>query len=102
MDRERQSECEQADMTPERASEMPAPRYGQPGHDFTLQAVMAMQRTLEQFTGKIDRLIEDVEKISIKLGEVERAVACVKIGLVVTVAILSVIELVLWWTAGRD
>lgn len=35
------------------------PDFAQPGHDFTLQAVMEMQRSLTALGTKVDRLLDD-------------------------------------------
>ena len=100
MAKERQPRGGQEDVAPHDLPEMPPPRHVHPGHDFTLQAVMEMQRTLGQFTAKIERLIEDVGRLSTKIGEVEKAVERVKTGAVVAGAILSIVGIVFWWAIG--
>jgi hypothetical protein len=37
------------------------PRFAQQGHDFTLQAIIEMQRSLGDLSAKVDRLITDVK-----------------------------------------
>jgi hypothetical protein len=37
------------------------PRFSQPTHDFTLQAIIEMQRSLGELSAKTDRLIIDVK-----------------------------------------
>jgi hypothetical protein len=83
---------------PPRSDTLPPP--AQAGHDFTLQAIMEMQKTLGQFTAKIDRLVEDSGKLTTRLGEVEKAVDRVKTGAIVGAAIFSVVGVVLWWAIG--
>lgn len=51
---------------PERAVEPPSypettPRMGPQSHDFTLQAIIEMQRSLGELSAKTDRLISDVK-----------------------------------------
>lgn len=100
MARDRQPRGGQEDVAPEAFPETPPPRYSQPGHDFTLQAVMEMQRTLGQFTAKIDRLVEDVGKLGGKIGDVEKDVHTVKVGAVVALGVLTVVGGILWWAIG--
>jgi hypothetical protein len=47
---------------------MPPPRHAQAGHDFTLQAVMEMQKTLGDLSGKVERLNNDFYSIAEACG----------------------------------
>jgi hypothetical protein len=64
--RDRTSRSEQPDELPD----VTPPRTALPGHDFTLQAVIEMQRTLGELNAKTDRLITDVDSHGKKLDKV--------------------------------
>jgi hypothetical protein len=100
MTKEPHSREDQEDVVPDSMPETPRPRPAQPGHDFTLQAVMEMQRTLGGVTEKIDALSGKLEKVADKLSDVEMAVHAVKIGAIVAGAILTIVGGVLWWAIG--
>jgi len=61
---------------------------------------MEMQRTLGEYAAKIDRLVEDVGKLSGRFGDVEKGVNAVKVGAAVAIAILAVVGAVFWWAIG--
>ena len=50
----------------------------QPGHDFTLQAVMEMQRTLGEMSSKLDRVVADVKSHGEKLDTIRSQISFVK------------------------
>ncbi len=50
----------------------------QPGHDFTLQIVMEMQRTLGEMFGKLDRVVADVKSHGEKLDIIRSQISFVK------------------------
>ena len=51
------------------------PRVAQPGHDFTLQAVVEMQRSIGELVAKTDRLITDVKSQGDKIDSVRMKLA---------------------------
>jgi hypothetical protein len=51
------------------------PRFAQPGYDFTLQAVVEMQRSLGELSAKTDRLITDVKSQGDKIDSVRMRLA---------------------------
>lgn len=56
------------------------PRIGLPGHDFTLQAVIEMQRSLGDLSAKVDRLINDTKSHGEKIDSVRMKFAWVAGG----------------------
>lgn len=58
------------DETPGGLPDVTPQRTVQQGHDFTLQAVIEMQRTLGELIAKVDRLISDVDSQSKKVDKV--------------------------------
>ena len=88
------------DATPSSMPKTTPQEFSQPSHDFTLQAVMEMQRTLGEYAAKIDRLVDDVGKLSGRFGEVEKGVHAVKVGAIVAGTILTVVGGVFWWAIG--
>jgi len=46
-------------VTPSSLPQTAPPDYGQVGHDFTLQAVIGLEKTVAVLNQKIDRLLED-------------------------------------------
>lgn len=76
MANKRQSERE---ATPQDFPQV-TPRISQPGHDFTLQTVMEMQRSLGELGAKVDRLINDVKGHGEKLDSVRMRLAWVAGG----------------------
>jgi hypothetical protein len=91
---------EHTDATPQSMPKTTPQEYSSAGHDFTLQAVMEMQRTLGGVAERIDGLSGGLEKMADKLGDIEKAVHAVKIGAIVAGAILTVVGGVLWWAIG--
>jgi hypothetical protein len=75
MARERQPRGGQEEVAPGRMPETPPPRYAQPGHDFTLQAVIEMQKSLGELFAKTDRLISDVSKQGEKIDRIRLLLA---------------------------
>jgi len=51
------------------------PRMGHAGHDFTLQAVMEMQRSIGELAAKTDRLIADVKSQGDKIDRIRTTMA---------------------------
>lgn len=51
------------------------PRMGHSGHDFTLQAVMEMQRSIGDLAAKTDRLITDVKSQGDKIDGIRTTIA---------------------------
>lgn len=64
----------QAETTPTSFPET-TPRYAQSGHDFTLQAVIEMQRSIGELSAKTDRLIADVKSQGDKIDSVRITLA---------------------------
>lgn len=54
--------------------------YVPQGHDFTLQAVIEMQRSVGELTAKVDRLISDVKSQGDKIDGVRMRLAWVAGG----------------------
>jgi hypothetical protein len=67
------------------------PRSGQPSHDFTLQAVMEMQRTLGELCAKVERLGGDLKGQSDKLDAVRITMARVGGGIAVLIVLISLV-----------
>jgi hypothetical protein len=65
--------------------------YNQPSHDFTLQVVVDMQKTLGALDAKVDRLISDVEGLDTKTSEMSHRFALVAGGAAFGGAIIGVI-----------
>ncbi len=59
----------QSETVPTSFPETP-PRFSSPTHDFTLQAVIEMQRSLGELSAKTDRLIADVKSQGDKIDTV--------------------------------
>lgn len=74
--------------------------YHQPSHDFTLQAVMDMQKTLGEFTAKIDRLITDVAGVNAKVSDLQTSYTWVKGCIATAVILIPVCAVVVWWLIG--
>jgi hypothetical protein len=56
------------------------PRYSQPSHDFTLQAVMEMKESVGQLSAKTDRLIADVKSQGDKVDAIRTKLTLVAGG----------------------
>jgi hypothetical protein len=67
------------------------PPFPQHGHDFTLQAVMEMQRTLGELCGKVDRMAEDLKSQGNKIDAVRLTLARVGGGIAVLVVLISLV-----------
>jgi hypothetical protein len=66
------------------------PSYSQPGHDFTLQAVMEMQKNVGELVARTDRLISDVKSQGDKIDNLRIRFAWVTGGAVVVGALISI------------
>jgi hypothetical protein len=64
--------------------------FAQPGHDFTLQAVMEMQRTLGEISSKVDRVVADVKSHGDKLDTIRSQISFVKGALWVLGSMMAV------------
>jgi hypothetical protein len=64
--------------------------YAQPGHDFTLQAVMEIQRTLGEMSSKLDRVVTDVKSHGEKLDTIRSQISFVRGVLWVLGALLAI------------
>jgi hypothetical protein len=67
------------------------PRFTQPGHDFTLQAIMEMKESVGQLSAKTDRLISDVKSQGDKIDGMRLKFAWVTGGVAVVGFLFAVI-----------
>lgn len=74
------SSGEGRETTPSDYPETPPPRYPSASYDFTLQAVMEMQRSIGDLAAKTDRLIADVKSQGEKIDSVRMKIAWVTGG----------------------
>ena len=72
-------------------AEVQPSRAAMPGHDFTLQAVMEMQRSIGDLAAKTDRLIADVKSQGEKLDGVRMKIAWVGGGAAVVGFLLALL-----------
>jgi hypothetical protein len=77
------------EITPKSFPETP-PRFQQHGHDFTLQAVMEMQKSLGDLSSKTDRLIADSKSQGEKLDSVRMTMHWVAGGAAMLVFLLGI------------
>jgi hypothetical protein len=70
----------QDETTPTVYPEVPPPRYPLHGHDFTLQTVIELQRSIGELSAKTDRLIADVKSHSDKIDRIRLTLAWVAGG----------------------
>jgi len=77
--------------------EVPPSRYQAGTHDFTLQAVMEMQKGVGELTAKTERLIADVKGQSDKVGELRDTLIWLKGAVAVIGLIGLVIAPLLTW-----
>lgn len=80
------------DATPE--SPVSVPTYSSPGHDFTLQAVMEMQKSVGQLTGEITALSSAVEKLDTKLSKLDEKLSGVTHKVYAAGVVISILVLV--------
>ena len=73
------------------------PRVYQPGHDFTLQAIIEMQRSIGDLCAKTDRLISDVKGHGEKIDSIRLRMAWIAGGAAVVgflfAAVIGLIKL---------
>jgi hypothetical protein len=79
----------QKDTTPTSFPETTPPAYAQPGHDFTLQAVIQMQKSIGELCAKTDRLISDVKSHGDKIDGIRLTLAWVAGGAAVVGVIVG-------------
>lgn len=87
----REPRAAQDDVAPETMPETPPPRYAQPGHDFTLQAIMDMKGSHHELIAKVDRLISDVKSQGEKLDDLRHQASFIKGGIAASVFFVTVI-----------
>jgi len=80
---------ESGESVPTSFAETTPKAYTQSGHDFTLQAVMEMQRTLGEMSSKLDRVVADVKSHGDKLDTIRSQISFVKGGLWVLGALVA-------------
>jgi hypothetical protein len=68
-----------------------SPRFAQPTHDFTLQAVMEMKESLGQLSAKTDRLISDVKSQGEKIESMRHKFSWVAGGAAVVGFLFAII-----------
>lgn len=88
---------ETGDTLPGPLPDTPTPRYAQQGHDFSLQAVMEMQKSLGQLISDVNRLIADVKGHSEKLEAIRHQAAFMKGGLAASVFFITAIIGITGW-----
>ncbi len=76
------------ESTPKTFPEVPPP-ISQSGHDFTLQAVIEMHRSIGELSAKTDRLIADVQSQGSKIDAIRIRLAWVTGGAAVVGFIVS-------------
>jgi phage-related minor tail protein len=76
---------------PTQYPETPPPRGAQHGHDFTLQAVIEMQRSIGELCAKVDRLIDDAKGQARKLEELRDEVRKWAAWVAAGVAVIAVV-----------
>jgi hypothetical protein len=79
------------DTVPGALPDTPTPRYAQSGHDFTLQAVMEMHKSVGELSAKVERLIGDVEGQSKKMDTLMHNASFIKGGIAASVVFITVI-----------
>lgn len=77
------------DTTPPSMPQM-TPPFSQSGHDFTLQAVIEMQKSLGELTAKTDRLISDVKSQGDKIDGVRLLLARIGGGAALLVVLVGI------------
>lgn len=82
---------ETRDSSPPKSFAEVTPRFSQPTHDFTLQAVMEMKESIGQLSAKTDRLIADVKSQSDKVDAIRTKMNFVTGGAVVIGFLFAVI-----------
>lgn len=85
------------DTAPGALPDMPTPRYAQSSHDFTLQAVMEMQKSLGQLSANVDHLITDVKGHGEKLEAIRHQSSFMKGGLAASVFFITAIIGITGW-----
>ena len=85
------------DTVPGALPDTPTPRYAQQGHDFTLQAVMEMQKSLGQLSANVDHLISDVKAHGEKLEAIRHQSAFMKGGMAASVFFITAIIGITGW-----
>ncbi|WP_419903358.1 hypothetical protein [Kiloniella sp.] len=93
-------------VVPERMAEA-APNYSQPSHDFTLQAVMELQKsvgkleaTLDNVAQKIDDQKNEVKGVCTRLDAVDKTLNRTIGGAVVSAILIVAASSVVWWLIG--
>jgi hypothetical protein len=92
------------DTTPPSFAEVtPSRQASGAGHDFTLQAVMEMQRTLGELCGKVERMGADLKSQGEKLDGVRLTLARVGGGIAVLVVVVGLISAAVkfWPSSGH-
>lgn len=77
------------ETTPTSFAETTPPKFAQPGHDFTLQAVIEMQKSIGELSAKTDRLISDVKSHGEKIDGIRLTLAWVAGGAAVVGVIVG-------------
>jgi hypothetical protein len=82
------------------------PAYAQPGHDFTLQAVMEMHKTIGELVARTDRLIADVKSQGDKIDILRIRFAWVTggafvVGILISILLAALRMLPAGWFVGR-
>jgi hypothetical protein len=94
--RGREGREEREDVAPGAPPEIQGPRSGQPGHDFTLQAVMEMQRTLGGLENKIDNVDRHLTAIAADVSKHGKWIYAATVVAVLTLGGFGFLAKVMW------
>jgi hypothetical protein len=89
-----------AEEAPPQSFAQTTPEYAQPSHDFTLQAVMQVQRTLGEIDQKLDTVRDQIKSHGDKIDNIEKIVDRVKTGAIVGGVLISAFGAFVWWAIG--
>jgi hypothetical protein len=78
-------------ITPPSLPKTEPPNYAQPGHDFTLQAVMEMRESVGRLNANVERLIADTKSQGDKIDGLRHQSTFIKGGMAASVFFLTVI-----------
>jgi len=78
-----------SDTTPSQFPNTTPPGYPSPTHDFTLQAVMEMQKTLGQLTQAVTTLTETAKENRTEIGTISKQVYAAKVVITIAGVILA-------------
>lgn len=87
-----QSQKSQELSTPDKYSSPITPQsHGQPRHDFTLQTIMALQKSTGQLTAAVESLKESIDKQDKKVTKLEETISGVTHKIYAATAVLVIL-----------